>query len=136
MGTVLVYGKLISEAGGRSFESAFCAFVHLEPPEGLGDGGFEIQKAKMVKLEFRKTPYTLNFDTVVRLDQGRPYFRSAIFFTSDKSGRFDLVLRLKSFSRIAYESDKMRLHLFVPRATANRMELKVEGKEFILSVYS
>jgi hypothetical protein len=129
--TALAYGKLISEANSEVLTSAFCAFVPIDPPEGLGGAGEPLKKAKMIKLGLQDKPYTIDIDRFIRLDTGKPYFRAGFFFASDTSGIFDLKLQLKSFNTIVYESNLMRLHLFVPRTTVEQMKLPIDGAEII-----
>lgn len=120
---LVAYGLATVKAGENSYESYFCTQIPMMPFDAEGGGGIEFAGAEMIDLSVEKSPYSEYYDVSYRIDKNEPHFRSAFIFHSKQSARFEIRLSFLSFGKIVYESEPIRLHLFVPQTTADRYQL-------------
>ncbi len=123
--TAAVYGFLEASADDEEYKTRFCADVPIDPPEGVGGGGIALDKGQIVKLRKTNAPYIETYDISNRLDEDDPHYRTAIMFFAEESGAYEIRLVAKSFGRKIYESDLMRLNIFIPKTTYQEMDLDI-----------
>ena len=111
----IVEGMLTATAGDAVYQSYFCTWVTLDTPLASGGGDGLPSMPKVIKLDFSDIGRTKAYSVPYILDEDKPYFRAPLIFFADESGSFDIRLSLRSFDKIIYVSEPIRLNIFHPQ---------------------